>query len=164
MSPDGSKLAISDASAGAIYVLNPASPASVRTFIVGSSSPLTVNPCGLAVSDTGNVYYWVTVLGQGGGADQFFKLNTSTGAILNYLADFPGRGTNDAYLRNAISSDNTRVFNNADGYVFYVDTATDTLIHSTLDPSCCYGDYDLTLSADQTTVEATNYLYDNIPE
>lgn len=160
LSPDGSKLAVSDASVGAIYVLNPASPASVQTFIVGSSSPFTVNPCGLAVSDAGNICYWVTVLGQGGGADQFFKLNTSTGAIYNYLIDFPGNGANDAYLRNEISSDNTRVFNNAEGYVFYVDTATDTLIPATIDDECCYGDYDLTLSADQAALEATSFLYD----
>lgn len=160
LSPDGSKLAVSDASAGAIYILNPATPSSVQTFIVGSTSPFTVNPCGLAISDAGNVYYWVTVLGQGGGTDQFFKLNTTTGAIFNYGLDFPGNGANDAYLRNAISSDNTRVFNNADGDVFYVDTATDTLTPATIDDGCCYGDYDLAFSADQTTLEATSYLYD----
>ena len=28
-------------------------------------------------------------------------------------------------------------------------------------PSCCYGDYDLTLSSDQTQVEATGFLYDS---
>ncbi len=160
LSPDGSKLAVSDASGGAIYVLDPVSPTSVRTFIVGSSSPFRVNPCGLSISDAGNVYYWVTVLGQGGGADQFFKLSTSTGSIFDYGFNGPGLGANDAYLRNAISSDNTRVFNNADGYVFYVDTATDTMIPSRIDEGCCYGDDDLTFSGDQNTLEATSYLYD----
>jgi len=160
LSPNGSNLAVSDASTGAIYVLDPANPASVQTFPVGSVSPFIVNPCGLAISDGGNVYYWVTVIGQGGGADQFFKLNTKTGAIFNYGIDFPGGGQNDAYLRNAISSDNSRVFNNAEGYVFYVNTSTDKIIQASPDNECCYGDYDLTLSADHMQLEASSYLYD----
>jgi len=160
LSPDGSKMAVSDASAGAIYVLDPAHPAAIKTFIVGSLSPFTVNPCGLAISDAGNVYYMVTVLGQGGGADQFFKLNTNTGAIFNYGINGPGLGSQDAYLRNAISSDNSRVFYNEDGFVFYVDTATDKWVPASLDPGCCYGDYELTLSATGAQFEATGFLYD----
>ncbi len=160
LSPDGSKLAVSDASAGAIYVLDPAHPASVKTFIVGSLSPFTVNPCGLAISDAGNVYYMVTVLGQGGGADQFFKLNTNTGAIFDYGINGPGLGAQDAYLRNAISSDNSRVFYNEDGFVFYVDTATDKWVPASLDAGCCYGDYELTLSATEDGFEASGFLFD----
>jgi hypothetical protein len=161
LSPDGSKLAVADAAAGVIYVLNPANPSSVQTFMVNSSQPpFTGNPCGLSISDTGNVYYMVTVIGQGSGADQFFKLNTSTGAIFDYRIDGPGGEANDAYLRNAISSDNSRVFYNEQGYVFYVDTATDTLFHPTLEEWCCYGDYELTLAADQGQFLANSYLYD----
>ena len=160
LSPDGSKLAVSDASAGAIYVLDPASPSSVKTFIVGSQSPFTINPCGLAISDAGNVYYMVTVLGQGGGADQFFKLNTNTGTIFNYGVNGPGGGAADAYLRNAISSDNSRVFYNEQGFVFFVDTDTDKLVPASVDEVCCYGDYDLTLAANQGEIEASSYLYD----
>lgn len=161
LSPDGSKLAVSDAAAGAIYVLDPANPSSVQTFIVSSSQPpFTGNPCGLAISDTGNVYYMVTIIEQGSGEDQFFKLNTSTGAIFDYGINGPGGEANDAYLRNAISSDNSRVFNNEQGRVFYIDTATDTLFSATVDQSCCYGDYELTLSADQSQFVASSYLYD----
>ncbi len=127
LSPDGSKLAVSDANAGAIYVLDPANPTSVKTFIVGSQSGFIINPSGLAVSDMGNVYYMVIVLGQGGGADQFFKLNMNTGTIFNYGVNGPGLGSNDAYLRNAISSDNARVFYNEYGFAFSIDTATDKI-------------------------------------
>jgi hypothetical protein len=160
LSPDGSKLAVSDANAGAIYVLDPAHPTSVKTFIVGSLSPFTVNPRGLAISDAGNVYYIVTVLGQGGGADQFFKLNTNTGTVFDYGINGPGLGANDAYLRNAISSDNSRVFFNEDGFIYYVDTATDKWVSSSVDIGCCYGDYELSLSAKQDQFEASGYLYD----
>jgi len=160
LSPNGSKLAVSDAMAGAIYVLDPANPGSVKTFIVGSQSP-TTNPCGLAISDAGNVYYMVIPPDGYSGLDQFFKLNTNTGAIFNYGVNGPGSPETDAYLRNAISSDNSRVFYNEEGYVFYVDTATDTLFpaYGNLSP-CCYGNYDLALSSNQAQFEATGYFYD----
>jgi hypothetical protein len=134
-------MAVSDATAGAIYVFNPANPGTVQTFIVGSNMPFLVNPCGLAISNAGNVYYWVYVLGQGGGADQFFKLNTSTGQITNYHIDNPGLGLEDLYLRNAISADDSVVYNNDDGAVFVVDTATDQLTYAPDGYGCCYGNY-----------------------
>ena len=161
LSPDGTKMAVADLSAGAIYVLDPTQPASVQTFIVGSQSPFLVNPCGLAISDEGNVYYMVEVLGQGGGADQFFKLNTSNGTIYNYGIDGPGLGTNDAYLRNAISADNARVFFNEDGLVFSVDTATDDLFFAPDGDGCCYGNDELALASNQTQLTATFYIYDS---
>ena len=161
LSPDGSKLAVSDANAGAIYVLDPANPTSVKTFIVGSQSGFIINPSGLAVSDAGNVYYMVIVLGQGGGADQFFKLNTNTGAILNYGINGPGLGPNDAYLRNAISSDNARVFYNEYGFAFSIDTATDKIFPALDGYGCCYGNYELALSSNQTQFTATFYIYDS---
>ena len=160
LSPDGSRLAVSDANAGAIYVLDPVDPNSVKTFMVGSVAPFIVNPCGLAISDAGNVYYVVSVLGQGGGADQFFKLNTNTGKIFDYGINGPGRGANDVYLRTVISSDNSRVFFNEDGFVFYVNTATDKWVSASLDIGCCYGDYELSLSTNQAQFEASGYLYD----
>ena len=135
LSPDGSQLAVSDIMAGAIYVLDPTNPSSVKTFIVGTQSP-TTNPCGLAISDAGNVYYMVTIPAGYGGLDQFFKLNTSTGTIFNYGIDGPGLYETDAYLRNAISSDNSRVFINELGLIYYIDTATDTLVQASISLTC----------------------------
>ena len=64
------------------------------------------------------------------------------------------------YLRTVISSDNSRVFFNSGGAVFYIDTATDARVNATVDENCCYGDYDLALSANQSQFEGSGYLYD----
>jgi YVTN family beta-propeller protein len=159
LSPDGTKLVVSDPPAGVIYALSPASPASVKTFTVGSQFGFVLEPGAVAISDAGDVYYTVAAIG-GTGADQFFKLNTTTGAIYDYHINSPGLGSDDVYLRNEISLDNSRVFFNDMGYVFSIDTATDKLFSANADPSCCYGDYDLALSSNQTSLEATEYLYD----
>jgi hypothetical protein len=160
LSPDGTKLAVSDALAGVIYLLDPSNPTLVKTFQVGSQFGFIVNPCGVAVSDSGNVYFAVYVQG-GTGADQFFKLNTKTGAVTDYGINSPGLGVSDLYLRAAISLDNSRAFFNDLGYVFSVDTATDKIFSASVDPGCCYGDYDLALSMNQTQFTATEYLYDS---
>jgi hypothetical protein len=160
LSPDGKKMAVSDLNAGAIYVLDPTNPASVSTFMVGSQGGFVVNPCGLAISDAGNVYFMVEVLGVTG-ADQFFKLNTTTGAILDYHINGPGLGPSDAYLRNTISADNTRVYYNEYGQVFNIDTTTDTIFYTFVDPSCCYGNYELALSSNETQFTATFFIYDS---
>lgn len=163
LSPNGSKMAVSDLENGNIYVLtnfNNSVP-TTQTFSVRSVSDFVVNASGLAISDSGSVYFMVVVIGQGGGADQFFKLDTSNGTFFNYGIDSPGEGNSDAYLRNAISSDNARVFFNDYGYVFNVDTATDKIFSATEDPSCCYGNYELALSSNQTQFTATFYIYDS---
>ena len=166
LSPDGSKLAISDILAGVIYVLNPASPASVQTFPISTPgiSGVIENPAGLAISDAGVVYYTTFVQG-GTGYSSYFKLNTNSGTITDYHIAGPQLFADgvpqDPYLRTTISSDNSRVFFNNDGQIFNIDTATDTIFESATSPGCCYGDYDLTLSSNQTRLEATGNLYDS---
>lgn len=160
LSPDGSKLAVSDVSAGVIYVLDPSDATTVKTFVVNTATAAGVeNPSGVAISDAGFVYYAVVWQGISGG-DGFYKLDTSTGQITDYGLAGAG-GPEDAYYRVAISTDNSRAFFNNDGYVFYVDTATGTLFPAPGYLSyCCYGNYDLALSSNQTQFEATSYTYD----
>jgi len=159
LSPDGTKLAVADISAGVIYELNPSDPTSVRTFFVAATVFGTVSPVGVAISDNGVIYYSAY-----GGGHGFFKLNTNTGKITDYGIMPPGLFYNgypqDVFLRTAISADNSRVFFNNDGAVFSIDTTTDTITWAAVSPNCCYGDYDLTLSSGQTTLEATSYVYD----
>jgi IPT/TIG domain len=159
LSPDGKKMAVADATAGAIYLLDPTNPASVQTFLVGSVPGGSGNPCGVALSD-GGIAYYVTVGSGIGGERQFFKLNTNNGQITDY--GIAGTGINgDAGLRIVISSDNARVYFNDDGYVFYIDTATDKFFPATVGFTCCYGNYELALSSNQTQFSGSFYIYDS---
>lgn len=163
LSVDGTKLAVSDAGTAEIYLINPASPSSAQSFPVvtyvgGSPDKLqgvTTDPEGVAVSNAGNIYFAATNEGVDG-TDGFFKLNTNTGAVTDYDIDSYG---SDLY-RVAITADNSKVFFNDDGQVFSVNTATDGVTEAIDDPGCCYGDYELTLSSGQSTMEANGYLYD----
>jgi hypothetical protein len=162
LSPDGSKLAIADAQADVIYLVNPANSSSITTFPVAPSVPqgITVSPAGVAISDTGIAYVASAVQG-GTGFNNYFQLDTNTGVLTSLGITGPGLGGNDLYLRTAISQDNSRVFFNNDGYVFTMDTTTNVLVSASAGPGCCYGNYDLALSKNQIQFTATNYLYDS---
>ena len=165
LSQDGSKLAVSDTGTAMIYLINPDSPGSVQSFPVSTyaaGSPtsypgVTTYPAGLAISDAGIIYFAAFISG-GSGYDGFFKLDTNTGHVTDY--NYQALGVGGAMSRVALSSDNSRAFFNSDGTVFSVDTETDTVTFAIDGPQCCYGDFDLTLSPGQTTLEATSYLYD----
>jgi hypothetical protein len=152
LSPDGSKLAVCDANSGLIYVMNPGVTSAVQSFPLATKGQAPWNPFGLVISDSGIVY-----IAAQGSPDSYLKLDTSSGTVTNY--NITGAASNDM-SRAAISSDNSKVFFNNDGSVFTINTATDTVSYATDDPGCCHGDYDLTLSAGQSTLEATSYLYD----
>jgi hypothetical protein len=158
LSPNGSLLAVADASAEAIYVLNLDSPSSINRFLVPQSIDTVTNPVGIAISDAGMVYYTASTPGISG-SDCYFKLDTQSGQVTDYHLDMPG--VPDSYLRTLISADNSTVYNNAQGQVFLIDTATDKVTEATDDQGCCYGDDELALSANQATLAATGYFYDS---
>jgi hypothetical protein len=155
-------MVVSDAAAQAIYLLDPSNPTSVQTFPTPTVPPyngITTNACGIAVSNAGIVYYAAFVQG-GDGYDQFFQLDTNTGTVTPYSIHGPGTPATDIYLRAELNAANTTVFFNDDGAVASVDTATEKIFYATVDPACCYGNYELALSNDQTQLTATSYLYD----
>jgi hypothetical protein len=155
LSPDGSKLAVSDNGAAVIYLIDPDSTTSIQTFPTTFGGSF-LDPVGVAISDSGVVYFATsnTILG---GYDCFFKLDTTSGQITTYSAILGNPPS--PLFRVAISSDNSQVFFNDDGSVLSVDTATDKLSYAFDGPECC-GDYDLTLSPNQASLEATSYLFD----
>lgn len=167
LSPDGSKLAVSDASAGVIYFLNLANPSAVSTFsaFVPNTIGLVEEPVGLAVSNSGVVYFATVALGGPGSDSSYYNLDTNSGAITDYHISGPDQLIDgvpqDYLLKAAISSDNSRVFFNNDGGVFSIDTSSGEVFHAPNGPGCCVGDYDLTLSNSQTRLAATSYLFDS---
>ena len=160
LSPDGSKLAVGDAAAGEIFVLDPNTPTLYKTFSVPLPVPGVITaPAGLAISDAGIVYF-ATYLYGGTGYNSLFKLDTTTGRITDYRVVGPGLGYNDAYLRVVMTSDGTHAFFNDDGQLVMIETATDKLSFAADGPHCCYGDYDLTLSSNQTSLFGTEFFFD----
>ena len=153
LSPDNSKLAVSDAGTGVIYLINPASPAIVQSFPIGASSTSLggTSPAGIAVSDSGMVYFIAQGLTETIGTG-FYKLDTATGSIIAY------GGTGELQSRAVISPDGAEVFANLSGSVISVNTASDAVSYATVAPNCC--DYDLTLSSSSKQLEAGGYLYD----
>ncbi len=70
LSPDGSKLAITDAGALAIYILDPGSPSPIAIYPLVPQFDLTYTPGGVAVTNAGVVYFmtadtFVTMAKQG---------------------------------------------------------------------------------------------------
>lgn len=146
ISPDGSKIAVTDTLGLAIYVLDPANPSIVQKFPMPPAGTNYIgNPAGVCISDAGIVYF----TGSG-----YFKLDTSTGQFIDYHL---GTGNNYQYLRTVISKDNSRVYFNNVGQVFSVDTATDNKVFAR-EPGCCNDE--LALSADGTRFAATDFFYD----
>jgi len=157
LSPNGTMMAVADMGAGAIYLLNPSNPTAVKTFPTSSIYGQAL-PCGIAVSDQGMAYY--ATAGQAGFLHNFFKLDTNTGQITDYGIN--GQQTlGEALLRTLISSDNSEVFFNDQGYVFSIDTATDKILAPALNEQCCSGNYELALSSSQTQFTANSYIFDS---
>jgi hypothetical protein len=164
LSPDGTKMAVSDAAANAIYLLDPSNPSSIQTFLLKAPNPtgVTTSPNGIALSDSGNVYitasnsYGPTYqLGQM--ASAYFKLDTASGAVTSYMIG----GPDDGYLRAEISSDGSRVFTDDRGTLFSIDTVTDGISYGPRNLLCCGGDDDLSLAGNQTQITATGFIFDS---
>jgi hypothetical protein len=160
LSPDGNTMAVSDAQASAIYTLDPTNPASLKTFQIPlhQSAASNTNPSGVAVSNAGSVYYAEFPQTGDGLIHTFFKLDTPSGSIRQYAIS--GTGSSDVYLRAAITADNSGVYINGNGYLFSVDTSTDTVSVAEFHPPCACTGYDLALSSSQTNLSAGSYLYD----
>lgn len=156
LSPDGTKLAVSDSAANVIYTLNPDVPSTIQTFALPRPD---TSPCGLAVSDAGIVYYAAfdsNVIGAPG----FYKLNLSTGTATAYPDFISSGGPKDIYIRVILSPDNRHVFYLEKGTnsVYMVDTATDAIQHPA---TASAEDYELALSPSQNSLAAGEWLFDN---
>ena len=161
LSPDGTKLAVADIQAALIYVLDPTNPSSVKSypFVSGYTTDVSADPAGVAITNAGVVYITAYIQG-GSGYATFFKLDTATSKVTNL--NFQGtNGPGDNYLRTLISADGTRVFLDADGGIFSLDTSSGALFQPATEVGCCYGNDDMALSQNQIQFSASGYFYDS---
>lgn len=157
LSPDGSKLAVGDAGAQKIYVLNPDTPATVNSF----STPGPIDspggqPAGLAITNSGIVYYMVFYTGFTG-PPGLHKLDTTTAAVTAFQSIAALDLGDDALTRVLLSNDGTRLYVNVAGFLVDWDTLTDTFVTNPVIPA---SDFELTLSSNQTWMSATGWLMD----
>ena len=162
LSPDGSKLALADAGAFAVYVLNPSSPSSITTYQLGSD--LTNAPGGVAVTNSGTVYY-TTFDQNGDGQFDLYWINPATGnaAYVTGPNNWPlqGDSSDETALRLVMSADGSHVFLSNDGQIVYINTSTNTFQYSNTGPLNSFaGGFELALSPDQSRLAAAGLITD----
>jgi hypothetical protein len=124
LSPDGNTLAVSDAGDARIYVLNPASPQTVKSFNVQNFQE--IEPCGLTVTNSGAVYY-ATFDNDITGTNAFHKLDTNTGTITDFIDVLDSGDPFHAFVRVLLSPDGSLAYINEYGAAFILSTSDDTL-------------------------------------
>jgi WD40 repeat protein len=160
LSPNGSKLVVSDPPTGSIYLFDPSGTSAPRSFPLNPpSTTYPTEPGGVAVTDAGTAYFGRAVIGLYG-ASSLARLDLNTGAVTVFTGVGSSGSNSDVNFHLALSQDNTRVYFNDEGQMLYVDTASNTPVYKPVGDGCCYGDYDLHLANNQSTIEATGFLYD----
>jgi len=158
LSPDGSKLAIADAGASLIYLLNPGSPSNIKTFTLPNiGMDQGEQPSSLVITDSGSIYY-SSFYAYSTGGWAIHKLDSSTGTVTDFQWFQAGALTDDAYARVLLTSDNARVFINDGGLPIALDVATDTPYFNPI--ILLEGDYELTLASNGTRMSASEFLTD----
>ncbi len=158
LSPDGNTLAVSDAGDSRIYVLNPASPQTVQSFNV-SEQISEYEPCGLAVTNSGMVYY-ATFDTTGFGNTAFHELNTANGSITDFtLIEDVGQNGDDEFIRVLLSHDGSTVYVNENGHAWILDTSNNSLVQA-LQVTVDEGSVEMAISGDGSALATANFLTD----
>jgi hypothetical protein len=157
LSPNGQILAIADALGEAIDVLNPDAPSVVKTFPVPQTI-LTRQPAGVAVTDAGIVYF-ISVVTNGTGVYHVSKLDTATSQFTDYSIQNGNVG--DYYLRAVYSPQHSLVYVIDSGSIWAIDTSTNSVSSPTVFAPSGFGNDELSLSADQTRLSGSDFLYDS---
>ncbi len=145
-STDGTQLAVSDYGGKAIYVLNPANPTAVSRYSLQNA------PAGLAVMDSGNVYFAAA------GGNGFFELAAVSGAVIEIGLYYMEPG--GEYVRVLQSSDGSRVYASMEGATLWVDTSNNQTHYATI-PLLSGSFPELAISGDGSVVDVQGYLTDS---
>ncbi len=157
LSPDGSKLAVSDIGGRTIYMLNPDNPAAVQSYSMSldPSDAVGGQPCGLAIGNNG-VIYFVTI----GGLHPLHKLDTTTRTMTALFSSVFSSNL-DKNARVLLSPDGSRMYTSFEGITLWMSTA-DSQPHYQMEYPLLSGAFpDLSLSADGSTLALQSYFTDN---
>lgn len=158
LSPDGSKLAISDFGDRSIYLFDPDTPSSAKSYTLPQIGfDMGTAPTGLAVLNDGTIYF-ATQDTDGTGDWAFHKLDSSTSVFKDFTQLQDG-GLNDNFIRVLLSSSG-RVYSQIQGIVFFVEPATDVLTFASTINSNSGGNDELALSADGSTLITNGFFAD----
>jgi hypothetical protein len=165
LSPDGSKLAVSDAGAFAIYVIDPDNPTSIVSYPVASKifgEVITETPSGVAITNSGQIYF-TTFDQDGDGAPFLIHLDPGTGNISNVGGSTGYIQSQGAYQygRLPISVDGTRIYFNNYGQIGYIDTTTGAVTYCSECADLGQDGYDVVLSSNQTSLYSDGFMMDS---
>lgn len=173
MSPDGSKLAVSDPGAIAIYVVDLNQPASIQSFALAGrppiGDPLSEEPAGIAITNSGTVYISTYDLDGDGGCGYMLALQTSTGDLSNAGPSnengcLPTQGASVngfAEGRFVTSADGSRIYFNDAGILGYIDTASGQVVTPINNDSILgQGGYEIALDPNSDRLFADGFFTD----
>ncbi len=166
MSPDGSHLAVADAGAIAVYVIDLNSSNSIKSFPYASQfQPLTEVPTALAITNTGVVYVATSDLNGDGGCGFLLRLDPTTGLLSNVGPASSGNclPTQGGLIAESIvsSADGTRIFFNDDAILGFIDTASGQVTIPNNGYSVfAQNNYELEMSANQARLFADGFFVD----
>jgi hypothetical protein len=165
MSPDGTHLAVADAGAIAVYVIDLSNFNTLKSFAYASQfsfSPSSETPIDVAITNSGVVYIGSTDLGGYGLCGYLLRLDPTTGLVTNALPStsgncFTGQG-GDSLVS---STDGTRIFFNDAGGLGYIDTLSGKV---TIPPNGTsylqQPGFEIDISPTQTRLFANGFLFD----
>jgi hypothetical protein len=163
LSPDGSKLVVSDPGAIAIYIVNPDQPSSIESYPYAtqiSTGGNTAEPSGVAITNNGTVYFTTFDL-NGDGTPFFMRLDPSTGLVgaVSLFFDLPTEGS-DPDGRLALSADGERIYFNDAGDTGYFDIVAGQFAYAP-ESQIGEGSYEVVLGANQTRLFIDGFLSDS---
>lgn len=172
LSPDGTKLAVSDAGAFAVYIIDPDNPASIQSFTFSSQmdfggSPITTTPSGIAITNSGQVWF-ATFDQDGDGAPFLYHLDPTTGQI-NIAGGtqaqlgpvgYPQNEGNLPYGRLPMSADGSTIYFANEGEIGALNTATGAVSYCESCADQDEGGFDIVLTPDGTGVFGDGLLLD----
>jgi len=166
MSPNGASLAVADAGATAVYVIDLNHSNALKSFPYASQFlPLTEVPTALAITNSGVVYVATSDLNGDGGCGFLLRLDPTTGLLSNVGPSSSGNclPTQGGMIGGSIvtSADGTRIFFNDDGILGYLDTVSGQVTipnngYSVFAPN----GYELEMSGTQTRLFADGFFVD----